>query len=307
MKRLLLGTRGSPLALAQARLVAEEIRRREPVIEVGFEVIRTHGDEDSQADAEAFLSGKAVFTQRIEDALVGGRVQAAVHSFKDLPAESSPGLVVAAVPPREQPFDVLVSRQANSLEDLPGGGRVGTSSLRRAAQLRAARPDIQVMPLRGNVETRLRRMEDEGWDGIVIAYAGLRRLALDGPATHVLPPSLMLPAPAQGALAVQARSDDAPTLAILGRIESPEARVCVEAERAFAHELGGDCNVPVAALAQLDKGQVSLDGCIAEPRGLRVVRGSVHGDPADANAIARQLARQLRDKGGDEILEAIAR
>lgn len=292
-----LGTRASPLALAQANLVAEAVRQAHPGIEVELHPIRTHGDEGG---GDAGLAGKALFTQRIEEALVEGRIDAAVHSLKDLPSASMPGIVLAAVPRREDPRDALVSFRHGSFASLPPGATVATSSIRRAAQLRRLRPDLRIQPLSGNVGTRIEKLRVHGWDGVVLAAAGLNRLGLGHLAVPL--PSSFLPAPGQGALAVQAL-EDGDASRILHAIEDRTARAAVEAERHFARLLGGDCNVPLAALATVASGALALDACVLAPDGTRGVQEATEGPASDPHGIAASLAQRFLHQGARRFLE----
>lgn len=302
----MLGSRGSPLALAQAEIVKRLLQGRDATLEISIKVIRTHGDEDYKDDLGTPVSGKALFTKRVEDALAAGQIDLAVHSVKDLPNSSAPQLTIAAIPPREDPRDALVSSRGADLAGLPADARIGTSSLRRSAQLKAARPDVRIQELQGNVGTRIRRMEEHGWDGVILAVAGLRRLGLEGRITQVLHPTVMTPAPGQGALAIQARRDDRRTLARLVPLNDPDARATVDAERSLSQQLGGDCNVPLGAYAAIQDGVLRLDACVADPDGTTVLRESGFGDASHPQAIARGVAQKLLDKGAQRILEAVA-
>lgn len=299
MPRIRLGTRGSPLALAQARAVADDLRRV-GASDVTLQIIRTHGDEENAEPTFTELSGKALFTQRIEEALLEDRIDAAVHSLKDLPAKSLPGVILAAVPRREDPRDALVSASFASLEALPRAAVVATSSLRRKTQLLNLRPDLNVPPVRGNVETRINKLRRQGWAATVLAMAGLRRLGIRDH-VHPIEPRHMLPAPGQGALAVQtlARS---PHRSLVEAIEDPASRAAVDAERAFADWLGGDCNTPVAALAEPDRKGLRLTGCVLSADGRHSLRDSLTGSAADAAGLGERLARRLVEKGAKELL-----
>jgi hydroxymethylbilane synthase len=241
--------------------------------------------------------------KEIEDALLAGEAQIAVHSMKDLPAVLAEGLVVAAVPVREDPRDALCSPRWRTLDALPQGARVGTSSLRRAAQLRARRPDLRTEVVRGNVETRLRKASGE-LDAVVLAYAGLRRLGLAEHATQVFSPEEMLPAVAQGALALEARADDAATLARLAPLEDPDTRIRIEAERALLRKLEGGCQVPIAGHAVVRGGTVTLKALVASVDGSRVIRGEESGPTGAAAAIGEALAEELLGKGAADLLRA---
>jgi hydroxymethylbilane synthase len=301
MSRLLrLGTRGSKLALWQAEHVAATLRARHPGLAVELEVITTQGDRAADVPLHV-LSGQGVFARAIEDALLAGRIDLAVHSLKDLPGQDRPGLVLAAFPPRADARDALVG---STLAALPGGARVATSSPRRAAQLLAARPDLQIVTVRGNLDTRLRKLEAEHWDALVLAVAGLERLGLADRVAEALPIEVCLPAVGQGALAVQCRADDAPTRALLAALDDRATRVAVEAERGLLAALGGGCKVPIAGYAELRDGALRLHGLLAAPDGSRLVRDSLVG-AADAPApLGRALAARLLANGGASLLEA---
>ncbi len=298
-----IATRRSPLAKWQANHVASLLRAREPALEVQLHELVTKGDKILDV-ALARVGGKGLFVKEIEDALLAGEAQIAVHSMKDLPAVLADGLVVAAVPEREDPRDALCARTAKRLDDLPRGARVGTSSLRRAAQLKALRPDLRIETIRGNVETRLKKIE-QGLDGVVLAYAGLRRLGLAQHATYVFDPSEMLPAVAQGALALEARADDPATLARLAPLDDAPTRHRVEAERGLLRRLEGGCQVPIAAHATVADGRVQLRALVASLDGTRVIRGERSAPVADARAMGESLAEDLLSRGAAEILREL--
>jgi hydroxymethylbilane synthase len=296
-----IATRKSPLAKWQAHHVADLLRALEPGLQVELHELMTRGDKILEVPL-AQVGGKGLFVKEIEDALLNGDAQIAVHSMKDLPAIVAPGLVVAAIPLREDPRDALCSPRWKTLDQLPQGARVGTSSLRRSAQLKAIRPDLQMEVVRGNVQTRLNKAS-EGLDAVVLAYAGLRRLGLAEYATQVLSPEQMLPAVAQGALALEARADDAATLARLARLEDPETRFRVEAERGFLARIEGGCQVPIAGHATVSGGQVHLRALVASLDGTRIIRGERRGPVAQARALGVALAEELIGHGADAILK----
>ncbi len=297
-----IATRKSPLAKWQAHHVAGLLRAREPGLEVRLHELTTKGDRILEVPL-AQVGGKGLFVKEIEDALLAGDAEVAVHSMKDLPAVLADGLVIGAVPPREDPRDALCSPRWKTLAALPRGARVGTSSLRRAAQLKALRPDLQTEVVRGNVETRLRKAA-EGLDAVVLAYAGLRRLGLDAHATQVFAPEEMLPAVAQGALALEARADDAETLARLAPLDDGATRVRVDAERGLLRRLEGGCQVPIAGHAQVEGGTVTLRALVASVDGTRVIRGERTGPAGAAVAVGEALAEQLLSQGAAELLAA---
>ena len=295
-----IATRRSPLAKWQANHVSALLRQLEPGADVRLHELVTRGDRILEVPL-AEVGGKGLFVKEIEDALLAGDAEIAVHSMKDLPAVLAPGLVLGAVPEREDPRDALCSPRWKTLSALPKGARVGTSSLRRGAQLKALRPDLQLEMVRGNVETRLRKAS-EALDAVVLAYAGLRRLGLAEHATYVFPPEEMLPAVAQGALALEARADDAPTLKRLAALEHPETRIRVEAERGFLARIEGGCQVPIAGHATLEGANVRLRALVASLDGTRVIRGERIGPHADARTLGVALAEDLLSQGADQIL-----
>lgn len=295
-----IATRRSPLAKWQANHVAGLLRAREPGLDVRLHELVTRGDKILDVPL-ADVGGKGLFVKEIEDALLAGAAEIAVHSMKDLPAQLAPGLVVAAVPEREDPRDALCSPRWKTLDALPRGAKVGTSSLRRSAQLKAVRPDLDIQMVRGNVETRLRKAS-EGLDAVVLAYAGLRRLGLDGQATQVFTPEEMLPAVAQGALALEARAADAGTLRRLAALEDSDTRVRTEAERGFLARIEGGCQVPIAGHATVSGDTVRLRALVAALDGKRAVRGERSGPRAGARAMGEALAEELLSRGADAIL-----
>jgi hydroxymethylbilane synthase len=296
-----IATRKSPLAKWQANHVADLLRALEPGLQVELHELMTRGDKILEVPL-AQVGGKGLFVKEIEDALLAGEAQIAVHSMKDLPAVLAPGLVIAAMPVREDPRDALCSPKWKTLDKLPQGARVGTSSLRRSAQLKGVRPDLRMEVVRGNVQTRLNKASHE-LDAVVLAYAGLRRLGLAQHATQVFSPEEMLPAVAQGALALEARSDDLATLARLAKLDDPETRYRVEAERGFLARIEGGCQVPIAGHATVANGQVHLRALVASVDGTRVIRGERRGPVAEAQALGDALAVELLGHGAGEILK----
>ena len=301
---LRLGTRGSNLALHQAEEVASRLTGTHRNLSVNISVIRTTGDKVLDV-ALSRIGDKGLFTREIEQALLRGEIDLAVHSLKDLPSELPPGLVLAAVLPRANPADVLLSRSGKHLHELPAGAVIGSSSLRRIAQLKAYRPDLKVVDIRGNVETRIRKMGEQGLDAIVLACAGLSRLGLEAAITQVLPPDIMLPAVGQGAIAVEIRENDNHTRELLQAIKSEETEAEVIAERAFLRELEGGCQVPIACLGRVNGSQLLLQGLVASLDGEQVIRGQKTVGRADAKIAGLELAAQLKERGAREILENI--
>jgi hydroxymethylbilane synthase len=295
-----IATRRSPLAKWQAHHVKALLEAREPGLAVVLHEVVTRGDKILDVPL-ADVGGKGLFVKEIEDALLAGQAEIAVHSMKDLPALLAPGLVVGAVPDREDPRDALCSKRWKTLDALPKGARVGTSSLRRVAQLKALRPDLRTETVRGNVETRLKK-QDQGLDAVVLAYAGLKRLGLDSHATQVFSPDEMLPAVAQGALALEARGADAATLKRLAALEHAETRVRTEAERGFLARIEGGCQVPIAGHATVAGGTVTLRALVASLDGTRVVRAERSAPLAKAREMGAAVAEDLLSRGADAIL-----
>src|SRR5262245_57768369 len=264
--RLTLATRRSALALAQSRSFARALEAATPGLAIDELLVVTSGDKTQDRPLQD-IGGKGLFIKELEEALLDGRAHFAVHSIKDVPAELAPELVLACVPKREDPRDVIVTRGGVKLADLPAGARVGTSSLRRAVAILAARPDLKAEPVRGNVDTRLRKVDEGSYDAVVLALAGLKRLGLAGRATEILDPSVSLPAIGQGALGVECRSDDARTIALLSRVGDREATLCVTAERAVMAAVDGSCRTPVAAFAERQDDRLRLRALLADPDG----------------------------------------
>jgi hydroxymethylbilane synthase len=297
--QLTFATRPSVLARWQTTHVIHELQLAWPELSCDQLVISTRGDHILDRSLPD-IGGKGVFTYELEQALREGRVQAAVHSFKDLPTENAPGLAIGAVLKRDDVHDVLVCAAGNELDDLPSGSVIGTSSLRRKAQLLAYRPDLQVKDIRGNVDTRLRKLDEGQYDAIVLAAAGLTRLGLQARITQFLPFEIMLPAPGQGALAVQCNADDEATQRCLDSLEVADARQSVSAERAFLAGLGGGCSLPVGALATVSDGVVNLQTVITAPNGSRGLR--LHASGSDPLKLGERLAREALEKGARELL-----
>ena len=294
------GTRHSLLARWQTTRIRDALRLRGVSSEAI--AITTAGDRILDRPLPE-IGGKGLFTEELEAALRAGAIDFAVHSLKDLPIESSPDIALAAVCSRGDPRDVLVARDGHTLRALPPGATVGTSSNRRIAQLLAARPDVVVLPLRGNVDTRLRKAQQGDYDGIVIAAAGVERLGLTDAIAEYLPLDVMLPAPGQGALAVQCRASDVATRELLATLDDPDVRAATDAERAFLAALGGGCSAPVAALAEARGGaSLELTGLVAARDGTKVVRVSGTGPVAEAARLAARLAEQAMHRGARDLL-----
>ncbi len=303
MRELVIGTRGSALAVWQAQWVADRLMSMgRPGLRVRLQKIRTAGDVANRAPLWE-IGGTGLFVRELERALLEGRVDVAVHSMKDLPSAIAHGLVVAAVPEREDPRDVLVSRHGIGLASLPARARVGTSSSRRRAQLLAFRHDLQIVPLRGNVDTRLRKAEGDDLDAVVLAAAGVARLGRLDRVTEFLSPDVCLPAIGQGALAVQARGDDREALELLAGLDHIPTRAATEAERAFLRAVGGGCQLPMGALCRLDGDELVMDALLASPDGSRLLRDRVAGDIADPASLGVRAYERLAARGAGELLE----
>lgn len=300
MARLRIGSRGSQLALWQANHISALLRQRDH--EVELEIIKTTGDKIVDV-ALAKVGTKGMFTKEIEEALAEGRVDLAVHSLKDLPTELSSGFEIAAITTRENSQDVFCSVKYASIQDLPQRARVGTSSLRRQAQLMALRPDLDIHPLRGNVDTRLRKLEAGEYDAIILAAAGLNRLGKTALIKQVIPAAIMCPAAGQGALGIEIRAGDSVTRQHLAFLDDASARATTTCERALLNKLGGGCQVPIGASAEMRGGRLHLDGLVAHPDGKTVLRESRDGD--DPVALGEAVGETLLKRGGDAILEAV--
>jgi hydroxymethylbilane synthase len=301
---LILGTRGSKLALCQSEWFQFRMQEVAPDVRVTLRKIQTSGDKIVDVPL-AKIGGKGLFVKEIEEALLSGEIDVAVHSMKDVPAQLPEGLEILCVPPREDARDALISRTGRSFKDLPQGARVGTASLRRQAQLLNARPDLQIEMLRGNLDTRLRKLKEGQYDAIVLAAAGLRRLAWSHEITEYLDPVVSLPAIGQGALGIEGRSNDQFVRSIVDRLNDQSTQTTVTAERAFLHRLEGGCQVPIAAYATLSAGELLLDGLVASVDGKTIIRDCVQGKGHEAQALGVQLAERLLARGGDTILREI--
>ena len=301
---LIIGTRGSKLALWQARWVQEALIKRNSGLKVEIHTIKTRGDKILDVPL-AKVGGKGLFVKEIENALLDGRIDLAVHSMKDMPALIPAGLRIGATPARETAEDVLISRNGTAFSELADNAKIGTSSLRRAAQLRAVKPDLDIQPLRGNLDTRLEKLERERFDAIVLAAAGVKRLGLENRITEYLDTALMLPAVGQGALCIEIRNNNSAVEAAVTALNDPDTSTAVSAERAFLNRLEGGCQTPIAAHAQLRDGRVYLVGMVASIDGRQLFKQSIDGSPHAAVSIGTRLADQLLDQGARDILELL--
>lgn len=301
---LVIGTRGSRLAIWQAEWVQARLHEIDPTLTVTLQRIRTSGDKIADVSL-AKIGGKGLFVKEIEEALLRGEVDLAVHSMKDVPTVLPDPLEIICVPPREDARDALISREGLRLDLLPTGARIGTSSLRRQSQLLHYRSDLQIEMLRGNVETRLRKLKEGGFNAIVLAAAGLRRMGWDGEVTEYLSLDVSVPAVGQGALAIEGRRDDQFVRALLSKLDDPTTHTAVAAERALLDRLQGGCQVPIAAHATIEQNRLSLTGLVSSTDGKTLIRDGVAGAVSDARALGTRLAEQLLAAGGDVILREI--
>ncbi len=297
---LRIGTRKSKLALWQANFVKERLEERGHTVELVL--ITTTGDKILDAPL-AKIGGKGLFVKEIEEALLRGDIDLAVHSLKDVPMVLPEGLTLGAITERENPFDVLLSRDGKSLEELPIGAVVGTSSLRRQVQIKRRRPDLRVEILRGNVDTRIRKMEDGLYDAIVLAYAGVRRMGLEGKVVQVLED--FIPAVGQGSLAIEIREGDERVRSAIDFLDHRESRLRAECERAFLRELQGGCQVPIGAYAWVEGNTLKLKAFISDLKAERFIEGYEEGRPEESQEIGKRLAKRLLESGGEEILRDI--
>jgi hydroxymethylbilane synthase len=301
---LIIGTRGSKLALWQARWVQKALTKNHSGLNIEIHTIKTRGDKILDVPL-AKVGGKGLFVKEIENALIDGRIDLAVHSMKDMPALIPAGLRIGAIPAREAAEDVLISRNGTPFSELADTAKIGTSSLRRAAQLRAVKPDLNIQSLRGNLDTRLEKLERERFDAIVLAAAGVKRLGLENRITEYLDTALMLPAVGQGALCIEIRNNDSAVEAAVTSLNDPDTNTAVNAERAFLNRLEGGCQTPIAAYAQLRDGRVHLVGMVASIDGRQIFKQSIDGSPRAAVSIGTRLADQLLDQGARDILELL--
>jgi hydroxymethylbilane synthase len=302
-QQIRIGTRGSSLALAQTNEVIQSLKKVAPSVRCEAVKIRTQGDKIREVGVTA-TEGKSVFTKEIDDALIGGHVDLAVHSMKDLTTDIPGGLTIAAVPERLNPRDVLISRDNRKLQQLPANARIGTRSARRRTQLLSARSDLVVVNANGNIDTRLRKLERGDFDAIVLAAAGLIRLGLENTATEFLSAEQMLPAVGQGALALECREDDDELRCLTAKLDHKESRRAIEGERAFAKRLGADCRTPIAAYARVNNEMLAIDGMVASTNGKMLLRSQIESDDPVASNVGTRLAELLLEKGAQLVLEA---
>ena len=297
-----IGTRGSKLALTQTNFVVESLKKIAPDLQTEICIIKTSGDIMQDVSLMQ-IGGQGAFVKEIEESLLAGNIDLAVHSMKDVPGEIPAGLTFAAIMKREDVRDVLVSRGKIKFESLPRGARIGTGSQRRGAQLKAFMPDLEIVPLRGNIDTRLKKIETENLTGVVLAAAGIKRLGYVETVTQFLPTEIMLPAVGQGALGLQVRESDADLISLCAKLNHHPTAVEVTAERSYLKALGGGCRLPIAAYGLIENGRLTLEGLVAAPNGTSWARDKVWGELNEAEAMGRKLADMILEKGGRELLE----
>ena len=303
-KKIVIASRESALALWQAEFIKRWLIELYPQSEISILGMTTRGDQILNISLSK-IGGKGLFIKELEQAMAEGRADIAVHSMKDLPMNMPPGFALAAIAEREDPRDAFVSNHYKSLDALPAGSVVGTSSLRRESQLRARFPYLQVQPLRGNVQTRLRKLDEGQYAAIILAAAGLKRLGLANRITTVLSPELSLPAVGQGALGIECLSERTDLIELMKPLHHIRTGQCVESERAMSRELGGSCQVPLGGFAEIIEGKLVLRGFVASPDGSRMLSTQLNGDPATGETMGIHLAKDLKAQGADEILDAL--
>jgi len=299
--RLVIGTRSSQLALWQADYIASKLGEKYPHLTIEKKLMTTQGDKILNAPL-AKIGGKGLFTKELENAMLSGEIDLAVHSLKDMPVEVPAGLQISAITKREDPGDVLVSPKYKLFSQLPQGAKVGTSSLRRKAQLLSVRPDLHICDLRGNVNTRLRKLEEENFDGIILAAAGLKRLGFGDRITDILDKKVCLPAVGQGALAVENRADDQEINELVDFLNDCDTVICTTAERSFLNRVQGGCQVPVGVYGTMQQAVLKVEGIIASLDGSKIYRDYMLGQPEEAYALGQQLADRLLEAGGRTVL-----
>ena len=304
MNTLKIATRQSPLALWQAEHIKARLQALHPGLTVELVKFVTQGDKILDTPL-AKIGGKGLFVKELENALLDGRADLAVHSMKDVPMDLPDNLTLAVICERENPFDAFVSNQYLTLDDLPQGARLGTSSLRRKSQIQAYRPDLTIIDLRGNVGTRLGKLDAGEYDAIILATAGLKRLQLESRIKQILSADLSLPAVGQGALGLECRSNDQAVLTLIAPLSDPATNICIRAERAFNRTLQGGCQVPIAGFAVLENNQLTMQGRVGSPDGQQLLKAEISGAPEQAEQLGQQLAQRLLEQGAGELLAAL--
>ncbi len=303
-KNIIIGTRGSQLALWQANFIKSEIERHFDDLTVELNIIKTTGDRITDRPL-AMIGGKGLFVKEIENALLNKDIDLAVHSMKDMPGELPEGLTIGAVPERDNPFDVLIAKDNLKLSEYRTGARVGTSSLRRASQIKHVRPDVSIVSIRGNLDTRLKKLKTGEYDAIVLAAAGLRRLGQADEITEYIDETVMIPAVGQGALCIETRENDTDIEQIMQQLDHDETRICVTGERAFLKQIEGSCHIPVACFARIVNHQVVMTAVVASEDGKTLVKQQIVSPINRVEKSGRALADQVLEKGGKTILEQL--
>jgi hydroxymethylbilane synthase len=304
MSKLIIGSRGSPLALWQANWVKDLLQEHHSDLAVDIKIIKTSGDKIQDVPL-AKIGGKGLFVKEIEEGLLKREVDFAVHSMKDMPIIFPVNLCIACVTKRENPFDALISRNDIKLDDLPKGAKIGTGSLRRMSQLLYYRPDLNLVPLRGNLETRLKKLETEGLDAIILAAAGLIRLGWSDRITEVIPPEILLPAMGQGAVGIETRKNDVDNQILLADMDDEETHYALDAERALVSQLEGGCNVPIGSFATLNGDQITLKGLVASLDGKTIYKKELTDLKTNAVSLGRKMGNELIEMGADRIMQEI--
>ena len=305
-KKVTIATRGSKLALWQAEYIADQLKQQHRDLLVELKIVKTTGDTILDIPL-AKVGGKGLFVKEIEEAILSGEADLAVHSLKDVPGEIVPDLTLGVLPERGNPGDSLVSHEFPDLASLPRGAEVGTSSLRRQAQLLSLRPDLRIKTLRGNLDTRLRKLQQGEYQAVVLASAGLERLGIGATYHYCLFPPDFLPAVGQGAMGIEFHRDNRELASILEVLDHEPTRIAVTAERAFLQEVEGGCQVPMGGYAEIKNGRIALSGFVSDPDGRKMIRSSKESDPASAEALGREVGREILESGGREILTEISR
>mgnify|MGYP000120763347 FL=1 len=303
-RKIKIGSRGSPLALWQANWIKDQLESRNPDIPVEIVIIKTSGDK-IQGVPLAKIGGKGLFVKEIEEALLKKDIDFAVHSMKDMPIKFPFALCIASVTKRENPFDALISRDNIKLNDLPKGAKVGTGSLRRISQLLHYRPDLKLIPLRGNLETRIKKLETEGLDAIILAAAGLIRMGWENKISEIISPEILLPAMGQGAVGIETRKHDVENQILLADMDDENTHLALDAERAVVARLEGGCNVPIGAFATIEGDEMILRGLVASLDGKTLYKKELKGDKVNAVALGNEMGNALLDMGGDKIMHEI--
>lgn len=303
-KNIRIGTRGSQLALWQANHIKSSIKKLFPELEVEVIAISTKGDRITDRPL-SMVGGKGLFVKEIENALLNNDIDLAVHSMKDMPGELPEGLIIGAIPERENPFDAMISRENKLLADYPVNARIGTSSLRRGSQLKAARPDLEILSIRGNLDTRIKKLKSGQYDAIVLAAAGLRRLGQENEITQYLDETLMVPAVGQGALCIETRENDENIAPVMEKLDHGPTRICVTGERAFLKQIEGSCHIPVACYGEIKEDQVIMTALVASEDGQEVIKKTITSPVNIIEDQGRKLANLLLENGGKQILESL--